>query len=266
MKTKQQSGYFKWLAAVMVLFATGALADEEQDSYLTMMLGYESTSGKYGAASTTDIVTIPVSALYETGRWAMKLTVPYLQVTGEGDVIASGGGRGGRTTSTTLTTIRTTRSGLGDVAAMLTYNVYAAEDVDAGIDLAGRVKFGTASKTLGTGMNDYAAQLYAYRAIGDFTPSIILGYEVLGSSAEVPLDNVYYGTVAGDYRFGELTNGGVEYRYAQKASVTAAEQREAVLYANRQVGRDTYLRGYLLKGYSDGSPESGYGVVLSVVY
>lgn len=253
-----------WGLATALLFAAGgASAEEKDDGYITMMLGYESSSGKYGAAAATDIVTVPVSALYETGRWMMKLTVPYLQVTGDGTVLASGRGR--RATATTTTT-RTTNSGLGDVVALLAYNVYAADEVDAGIDLAGRIKFGTANKTLGTGKNDYAAQLYGYRAIDDFTPSLVFGYEVLGSSAEVPLDNVYYGTAAGDYRFGELSNGGIEYRYVQKAAVTAAEQRELVLYVSREVGRDTFLRGYVLKGYADGSPDSGFGIAISAGY
>jgi len=255
------------LAAALVFAAGGANAEEKDDGYLTMMLGYESSSGKYGTTSTTDIVTVPVSALYETGRWMMKLTVPYIQVTGDGSVLASGGGRGRRATTTTTTTAtRTTNSGLGDVVALVAYNVYAADSVDAGVDLAGRVKFGTANKTLGTGKNDYAAQLYAYHSIGNFTPSLVFGYEVLGSTAETPLDNVYYGTAAGDYRFGELSNGGVEYRYAQKASTTAAEQRELVLYVSREIGLDTFLRGYLLKGYADGSPDSGFGIAISAGY
>ncbi|MFZ2163768.1 MAG: hypothetical protein WAW02_16260 [Sideroxyarcus sp.] len=268
MDMKQQGRYFKWLAtAALVIVAGSARAEENKDSYLTLMLGYESSSGKYGATTTTDIVTVPVSALYETGRWAMKLTVPYIQVTGDGAVIASGGGRGRHaTTTTTTTTTRTTNAGLGDVVALVAYNVYAAENVDAGIDLAGRVKFGTANKTLGTGMNDYAAQLYVFHTLGDFTPSLIYGYEVLGSTTEVPLNNVRYGTAAGDYRFSELTNGGVEYRYVQKASVTSAEQRELSIYVNREIGRDVFLRGYLLKGYADGSPDTGFGLSLSAVY
>lgn len=259
---KRQNGWGAALLAVLV--SGGAQADEGR--YLTLSAGYEYSSGKYGTTSTIDIVTVPVSALYKAGPWALKLTVPYLQVTGEGDVIASGGGRGRRATSTAATTARTTRSGLGDIVAMATYRVYAAEQVDAGIDLAGRIKFGTAGKTLGTGKNDYAAQLYAYRAIEDFTPSLVYGYEVLGSSAEVPSDNVYYGVVVGDYSFSELTRGGVEYRYVQKAAATAAEQREAVLYVNREIGEDVWLRAYLLKGYAAGSPDSGYGLSISSVY
>ncbi len=248
---------------MLVLVCGGAQADEGR--YLTLSAGYEYTSGKYGTTSSTDIVTVPVSALYRAGPWALKLTVPYIQVTGDGSVLA--GGRGRRATSTTTTATRTTtNSGLGDVVALLAYKVYAAEAADAGIDLAGRIKFGTASKTLGTGKNDYAAQLYIYRAIGDFMPSLTYGYEVLGSSAEVPLDNVHYGVVAGDYSFSELTNGGLEYRYSQQASVTAPEQREAILYVNRAIGKDVFLRAYLLKGYAAGSPDSGYGLSISSVY
>lgn len=266
MDMKRQHNLFRWIVAgAMTLFVAGAGAEEE--GYLTLMAGYESTTGKYGTTSATDIETVPLNALYESGRWAFKLTVPYLRVTGEGSVVASGGGRGRRATTTTTTVAtRTTESGLGDVVAMAIYNLYSAENVDAGVDMAGRIKFGTASKTLGTGKNDYAAQLYVYHSIADFTPSVIVGYEVLGSSAEVPLDNVYYGVVAGDYRFGELTNGGVEYRYAQQASATAAEQREAVIYINREVGEEVFLRGYLLKGYSIASPDSGFGLTISAGY
>lgn len=267
MNMKLHRSSFAWWAAGLLFAAGGVCAEENKDGYLTLTLGYEASSGDYGTAATTDIVTVPVSALYEKGRWAMKLTVPYLRVTGDGTVLASGGGRGRRaTTTTTTTTTRTTDSGLGDVVALVAYNIYAADEVDAGVDLAGRIKFGTASRTLGTGMNDYAAQLYGYHALGDLTPSLVLGYEVLGSSAEVPLENVYYGTATVDYRFSDPTSGGVEYRYVQQASVTAAEQRELSFYISHEIGRDLFLRGYLMKGYADGSPDSGFGLSLSAVY
>lgn len=253
------------LLAVAMAVGSGAVYAEE-DRYFELSAGYEFSSGKYGTTSTTDIVTIPVAAYYETGPWSLKLTVPYIRVTGDGSVLASGGGRGRHATTTSTTTTITTNAGLGDVVALVAYNVYAADEIDAGIDLTGRVKFGTANKTLGTGMNDYAVQMFGYRAFGNFTPSLVLGYEVLGSSTQVPLDSVYYGSAAGDYRFSEMGNGGVEYRYVQKASLTAAEQRELVLYINYGIGQDTYLRGYLLKGFANGSPDSGMGLSLSAMY
>lgn len=255
------------LAAALLLAAGSANAEEPEDSYLTLMLGYESSTGKYGTTSSTDIETMPLSALYESGRWGWKLTVPFLRTTGEGTVIASGGGRGRwAPTTTTTTTTRTTRAGLGDVVAMAIYNLYAADEVDAGMDMALRVKFGTANKAMGTGENDYAVQMYAYHALGDFTPSLLVGYEMLGDSAEFQFDNVYYGVAGANYRFSERADTGVEYRYAQQASATSAEQREAFLYLNYETGQDVFLRMFLQKGYANGSPDSGFGLALSAVY
>ena len=255
------------LAATLDLVSGVTHAEEE--SLWTLGAGYESSSGKYGTTSTTDIVTIPVTALYEAGPWSLKLTVPYLQITGEGEVIGSGtyrGWRGTTTTTTTVTKTRTTQSGLGDVVTMLTYNVYADDESNSGLDLSGRIKFGTASTALGTGENDYAVQFVAYRGVGDFTPFIKAGYEMLGSSAQLQLNNVYYGSLGSSYSFSEKASIGAEYKYAQKASATIADQRELNLYADFQIGTDVYLHGYLLKGYSAGSPDSGYGLTLSVVF
>lgn len=256
------------MLAATIELAAGATHAEE-DRYAGLIAGYEHTSGTYGTASTTDIVTIPVSAFYTTGPWSLKLTVPYLQVTGDGEVIASGGYRGKGANSSTTTTIgrqRTTQSGLGDVVSMLTYNLYSGEEQVSGIDLSGRVKFGTASTALGTGQNDYAVQMFAYRGIGDFVPNVMFGYEVLGSSPQLVLNNVYYGAVGSSYNFSAKTSMGVEYKYVQKPSAILSEQRQATLYASRQIGSGVYLRGYLLKGYAAGSPDSGFGFMVSSMF
>ena len=238
----------------------------EEDGYVTLSSGYEYSTGKYGTGSATEIISIPVTALYETGAWSLKLTVPYLQVTGNGEVIASGGYGRRHTATSTVTQTRTTQSGLGDVVAMLTYNAYSGAESDSGIDLSGKVKFGTASKALGTGKNDYAVQMFLYRDFSGFTPNVTLGYEMLGSSDQLPLNNVYFGTLGSDFRLGEQASIGAEYKYVQKASATLAEQRQATLYTIFQIGADVYLRGYVLKGYSAGSPDTGYGVSISSVY
>lgn len=262
----------KWMAGMLagILAPACGAAYAEGEGYVTLGVGYESSSGKYGTTSTTDIVMIPVSVMYENGPWALKLTVPYLQVTGEGDVIASGGYRGGgggwRASSTTTTKTRTTQSGLGDVATLLTWNLYSGAEFDSGVELGGRVKFGTASTALGTGQNDYAVYLYVFRDIGNFTPNVLIGYEMLGSSAQLALDNVYYGALGSSYAFSEGTSAGLEYKYAQKASAVAAEQRQLTLYGSVEIVTDVYLRGYLLKGYADGSPDTGYGVTISSVF
>lgn len=254
------------LSVAVVLLVAG-VAQAEDEGYLSMKVGVDHTSGTYGSTSTTEVTSIPVDVFYEHGDWLFKLTVPYLFVTGDGTVIVSSGrgGRNGMSTTTTSTT-RTTQSGLGDVVVQATHPLVASEDGDSGLDMTARVKFGTADKTFGSGMNDYAAQVSAYTALGDLSPSVMLGYEVLGSSAAAPLDNVAYGSVGAGYAFGRQTHAGVEYWYAQRASATGYEQREVSLYASTRIGRGTYLRGYVMQGLSDGSPDAGYGLTTSTEF
>lgn len=217
----------------------------------------------------TDTLSVPISAFYETGAWSLKLTVPFLTVTGAGDLMVggrNGSKRGTTTTMTTVTKTRTTQTGLGDVVTMATYNLYSSDESDSGIDLAGRIKFGTASKAFGSGLNDYSAQMVAYTSVGDLSPSFSLGYEVVGSSTTVPMNNVYFGSIGASYSLTEQTRIGMDYRYAQKASATGAEQKDVSLYASQELTPDVYLRGYVLNGFAGGSADSGLGMSISTTF
>jgi hypothetical protein len=258
-----------WIVGALMASAVFAspLAHAADETYLTLSCGFDYSSGKYGGTSTTNTTSIPVSALYETGAWSMRLTVPFLIVSGEGDVVVSGRTGGRRaTTTTTLTKTRTTQAGVGDVITLATYNLYMNDEFDTGIDLTGRVKFGTANKAFGSGLNDYSVQMYSYTRVGDFSPSLSLGYEVVGSSSTAPMNNVFFGSVGTRYSLSDQTSLGMDYRYAQKASITGAEQSDATLYVSRQLGEATYLRAYVMQGFADGSADNGAGLSLSATY
>jgi len=258
-----------WIANILMGMAVMASpnAHADEDTYLTLSSGFDYSSGKYGTATTTNTVSIPVSALYETGAWTLKLTVPFLIVTGEGDVMVSGRTGGRRATTTTTTTkTRTTQTGLGDVVTMATYNLYSSDESDSGIDLTGRIKFGTASKAFGSGLNDYSAQMYAYTSVGDLSPNFSLGYEVVGGSTTAPMNNVFFGSIGTGYRLSNRTRIGMDYRYAQKSSATGSEQQDASLYASQELTPDVYLRGYVLKGFSAGSADTGLGLSISTTF
>jgi len=216
----------------VILLTMGGVAWADDDDSLSLGVGLERSSGKYGGVSTTDTTSVPVFLRYASDDWSLKLSVPYLSVTGDGSVITGGGHGGGRRTTTSVTTTtRTTRSGLGDVVAFAGYRLLSSDAGDAGLDVAGRVKFGTANTALGSGENDYAVQASTYLELGDFTPGLMLGYEVLGSSATVQLDNAAYGSAGLDYRLSDEANVGMDYWYAQQASATGHAQRERSLNA-----------------------------------
>ncbi len=249
------------LLAIFVMGSLGNAAAYAADGdNFNMATGFDYSSGKYGSASTTTILSIPVVGRYRTDLWVFKLTVPYIRISGVGDVV-SGGKR--FKAVTTATNISTTRSGLGDVVAAATYNFYSGSESNSGADLTGRVKFGTADTDLGTGQNDYAAQVDVYRGFDRFTAMGALGYEVLGSPVGVDVNNVAYGTLGGDYRFTDQASGGAEMRLSQKPSAAGAEQRELTVYASHRIDEGLNVRGYVLKGFADGSPDSGFGVMVS---
>ena len=79
-----------------------------------MSTGFDYSTGKYGTATSTNILYIPVIAKYETDSLTLKLTVPYIRVTGTGNVVRGIGSFGNAITGTTSTT----QSGLGDVTAV----------------------------------------------------------------------------------------------------------------------------------------------------
>jgi hypothetical protein len=245
--------------ASIAAFAT-TQAYAAADGKFLLGTGFDYSSGKYGKTDTTDMLSIPVIGTYRNGALMLNLTVPYVALTGTGEVVV--GGRQGKAASTS-TTRRTTQSGIGDVIASATYNVYSGMNDTLAVDTSGRVKFGTASTNLGTGENDYAVQVDVYKGLGRFTSMTTLGYEFVGSSAGTDLNNVTYALFGVDYKFTDGTNGGAEIKASEPYAVATEGQRELRIYMNLRIDPGLNLRGYILKGFSDGSPDTGFGIFLS---
>lgn len=244
------------LAGLAGLSVAGARAAE--GDHFSLGAGFEYSTGNFGAASSTSILSIPVVGSYATDLWAFKLTVPYVRISGTGGVLPDG-----RRVKAATSNKKSTQSGLGDVIAAATRNIYSGSESNTRADLTGKIKFATAGTNLGTGRNDYAVQADVYRGLDRFTAMGALGYEVLGSPAGVSMNNVAYGILGGFYRLTEQTGGGAEMRISRKPSAIGEGQRELTLYLNHGSGEGLNIRGYVLKGFSDGSPDSGFGMMVS---
>jgi len=108
MKNMTQSVIRAGVLAAMIMVSAQAVAG---DSGFSLTTGMDYSSGKYGGTQSTDILYIPLTGKYETGRWIFQLTVPYVRITGPGNVT-----QGGIVLGAAKTT-RTTEAGLGDVVA-----------------------------------------------------------------------------------------------------------------------------------------------------
>lgn len=236
--------------------------------------GANYSSGKYGTSTTTDIWSVPLTAAYETDRWTFKLVVPYIDISGASDVIPGvgkvkngnpkGRGHGGSVPTTTATT--GSASGLGDITASAGYELFSSADRSFGLDLTGKIKFGTADagQGLGTGKNDYGLSLDTYKVSGDWTMFGGVGWMKYGSSQYIQLKNGFNASVGAGYKLSPKNSIGAYYYYREKIATDGASQSELTAYWNYKVSQSLRLQTYVLGGFSDGSPD--YGVGASVKY
>jgi len=271
------------LAALGVLGLMAHAAQAEDAPTVKVGAGIDYTSGKYGTSETTDITQVPVSFGYDTGDWSLKLVVPYIRVSGPDNVIPGVGpvkngnpnGRGkgkgkGQSAVVTATpdtsTTTGSASGLGDVIASATYSAYRNDAANFGIDLTGKVKFGTADedKGLGTGKNDYTAAVDLYKGFGRWTVFGGVSYTWLGSSEYIRLNNVFGANVGLGYKIDNQSSIGAYYDYREKAADSSFSRSEVTGYYSYKFASQWKAQVYASKGFTDGSPDWGVGA--SVVY
>ena len=252
-------------ALAAALLATTSHAALGADALTTLSIGADYTTGKYGASDSTDIFYIPFTGKYETGPWTTKLVVPWIHITGPGNVV---GAPGDTVVVEGANAGRRTESGLGDVVASAFYNVLNERSAPFGLDLGGKVKFGTADENrgLGTGKNDFSVQADAFKPLGALTPFGTLGYRWYGDPAGVNFKNVFYWSAGASYKMSQPTTVGVAYDYRPAIVDGGSHVSEATAFVSHKLTQDWKLQVYGVKGFSMGSPEWGLGAVLAYSY
>lgn len=239
-------------ACLLPLTATAA------DGKLSLNVGAEYTSGDYGDSSNTDTWALPIGLKYRTGTLTLRLATSWLHVSGPGNVTPEGEPIGGSSTSTT-------EEGMGDVITSLTWNALDERDYALGLDVGAKVKFGTAdeNKSLGTGENDYSLHAEIFKPVDAWFPFLKLGYTWKGDPAGIDYRNVWFGSAGTDYRLSKTYSLGAYYDWRQKLTSSSDPISEATLYLNTRINDSNKLNVYLIKGFSDASPDWGAGLALN---
>src|SRR5229473_3227524 len=99
------------LASAQQQPAPADTASVQSDGF-SLTTGADYSTGKYGGTSSTDILYVPLTGAYEMDKWLFKVTVPYIMVTGPGNVV-----RGIGIIKNKAAGRRTTQSGVGDAVA-----------------------------------------------------------------------------------------------------------------------------------------------------
>lgn len=256
----------KSLAGLLWLSAGAAYA---QDGF-SLGVGVDYSSGEYGGDTTTEILSVPVTAKYDTGNWTFKASLPWLRVSGDPNVLPGlgavtntnprGRGRGnGGGTGTPDTSEDGTASGIGDLRLAATYSFDTGSAL--GIDLTGNAKIATADEDegLGTGANDYGLAVDLYRDFGGTLLFGGVGYTALGDSQFIDVDSVVNANVGASWRAaaGSL---GLMYDWRESASEGFDDRSELTGFYTAAAGQSGKWQLYATAGLSDGSPDWGAGV------
>lgn len=247
------------LTGALLALAPAALAGE-----LSMSIGLDYSSGEYGGTETTETWSLPLIAKYETGPLTLKMSLPYIRTSGPGDVVGIGPDRvpvpgAGNEVKT--------ESGIGDMVLSASYGVL---DGSKGLllDVIGKVKLPTADEDrgLGTGETDFALQLDAATAFGATTLFGTLGWKKYGDPSGIDYRDPVYASIGAGYKLMPQTTVGLSYDWREKVTRNGDEISEATLFVSHKLDAKWKLQGYLVKGFSDASPEIGGGMILTHIY
>lgn len=247
-----------FIFVLLLLSSTPVMAE---DGALKFTTGAEYITGDFGGAESVDQLYIPISTRYITKKYTFRITIPFIRLTAPTGTVGSDG------TIIPGTGPIITESGIGDVIAGATYrdvfNTEASSDV--AIDLTAKVKFGTADedKGLGSGENDYTVQTELYNFRDRLTLFGILGYKIRGDPPGVNLNDSMLALMGGNYRLSSAYRTGLDFYYQEALYSGADDQMELSAFLGYSLSKTQYLRGYLIKGFSDASPDWGAGVMIT---
>ena len=145
-----------------------------------------------------------------------------------------------------------------------TYAAYYDRASQLGIDLTGKLKVATADEDegLGTGENDAAAIVEAFKTFDRLTLFAGLGRYFLGTSSFIQLEDVWSWSAGAAYRIDERDSAGLAYDARDRVSPGASPQSELTAFWARKLDRDWKSQVYVLKGFANGSPDWGAGLSL----
>jgi hypothetical protein len=225
-------------------------------------VGVEYTTGNFGAPQSTETVYVPLVVKHETGKWIFKGTIPYLRITGPGNVI---GGGPDRVVVPGVDNAVRTETGLGDIILSGFYNIKDERSGGLGVDLGAKVKLPTADeqKGLGTGETDYAFQADLFMPLAGATSLFgSIGYRIYGDPPGTTLRNVPYGSIGASHRLSGESSIGVAYDYRPWIISGGSPISEMTAFWSKRMTPEWKVQIYGVAGFSDASPDAGAGLML----
>lgn len=255
-----------------VLFGLGVVNAQDDASSIplrwSVATSVDYSEGDYGEPVDTEIVFLSTQLAVERrglqgGSTALRVTVPYLDVTGPADIVAPGSHSAGAAQPADATR---SESGLGDVQVTLSQTLWDYGTRFYLLPSVG-VKIPTADedKRLGSGETDYWVRLSGMWGLSKNTTFYASGgYRWMGRSEDYPLDNRALAGAGLHHQLGAF-GVGLSYDFQESSVDSYDDQHEAGLNLSAKRGPvRTSLYGRT--GFTDGSPDLNVGLRLGYTF
>jgi hypothetical protein len=241
--------HFRPLIAGLLLFPLPASAATSWD----IATGMDYSVGKYGAASDTTVISVPLGVRVQMDQLRLEATLPYVWERGPGNfadgVVVPGG-------SSTIMD----HSGIGDANLGAAWILHPDDASFFGMELAGNVKVPTADSHLGTGKADYGLQVNLNH---NLTPSFMLfgslGYQWLNNFRTFHLEDGITASAGVNQKLGDATDIGVSLAYREPYYAALSEQLAISPYVLFTVAPRWRISAYATAGFTNASPSAGGG-------
>jgi hypothetical protein len=247
-----------WAGAAAIVLIASEFSGPAVAGDLTITENADYSSGHYGDTEPTEIYYDALSAKYETGLTTIKLTLPYLWINGSSNVRPDVG----RVSAGSGTSEY--RHGVGDLVAGLSQGITPDWLPGGEIDFTGRIKFSTASASagLGTGSNDYSAEVGLIQDLGaGWTAFGNFGRRFSGEpvGTESGFRDAWYGGIGGQRAFG--WGGSVTLTLDARGAVSDVGANDIALTAAyaQKLPEGWKLNLFAARGLSRDAPEWEFG-------
>jgi len=243
------------LGLALLLAAAPGASQESAGIEQALSIGAYAAHGDYGEDVRTRIRYVPLTYELNRGPWGLQLTLPWLRVTGLGNVLVNVGG----VTRAVAGNEITTEQGIGDAVLTAIYRFEPWSATAPFLDVRLDVKLPTADEQrgLGTGEPDYSLELDLSQALGRTVLFGAVGYTLRGKSdLYVGLEDGAFAQLGLSYPLTPRVNAGLYYDFRERASVFSPESHELVPYFTWQLSDSWSVSGLATWGLTDASADA----------
>ncbi|MFT3727204.1 MAG: hypothetical protein QM759_05210 [Terricaulis sp.] len=248
------------LSVAIAAVASAALCGvAHADTRVSFYTGLDYSSGDYGTNSTTTVYSVPLTVRVANGDWAVRASIPYLQIHGDVNVVdvIDGGAE-----APTTVTRRGTERGFGDTTLSLTRTFSNIVGAHTYLDVTGRVRLPTGddNKGLGVGATDYGlgGELGVAKDAGG--AYINIGRRFLGDPHNEDRVDGWQGVIGGYVKTSEHFSVGASYYWRDASFRGGEDPSELGGYVTYRASNDWRITLNASAGLSDGSPDTSVGI------